>query len=166
MMRVLKTTLAAPITLAALAGCGGTEAVSPPVIHYGEQECAECRMIVSEERFAAGAVARVDGRLESFAFDDLGCMLTWADGAGREVLGLFVHDLDSAEWIEAARAFYLRSRHVHTPMAFGVAAYAERERALAAQTAMSGEVIDFAGLEERHAAGELNNFPFDEGSDQ
>ena len=61
-----------------LAACGSPDPEAPPEIAYGLEECSHCRMIISEERFAAatrtagGAVAR---------YDDVGCLLpSWRPG--------------------------------------------------------------------------------------
>ena len=51
--------LAAGLILAS--GCGRRSDTGPPELHYGQDVCAACNMIVSEERFAAAVVARIDG---------------------------------------------------------------------------------------------------------
>ena len=43
------------------AGCADRSADGPPVVHYGQDVCAACNMIVSEERFAAALVVKTDG---------------------------------------------------------------------------------------------------------
>jgi nitrous oxide reductase accessory protein NosL len=55
----------------ALAACGGAPGAepTPPTIHYGEDICDICGMIISEERHAASYVTE-DG--VGHAFDDIG----------------------------------------------------------------------------------------------
>lgn len=103
------------LVVAGVVGCGDGGSPQRPEILYGEHECDQCRMIVSEERFAA--VALVEG--VPHRFDDLGCLARWA--AGRELAGasIWVHDAASAEWLEPVEAVFIRSAERVTPMGSG-----------------------------------------------
>ncbi|OUC08222.1 hypothetical protein RY27_10265, partial [Litorilinea aerophila] len=63
-----------------LSGCARVSAEpAPPEIRYGEDICQECKMIISDPRFAAGyAYEPVPGRYQSLSFDDIGDMLAYA----------------------------------------------------------------------------------------
>lgn len=105
------------------AGCGGNEDLGPPAIAYGEAECELCKMIISEEPFAAAAVIRGQGGVTKVAFDDIGCLLDFLRDQSRpaRLIG-FVHDYESRQWIDVARAVLVRSDALQTPMASRLAA--------------------------------------------
>lgn len=125
--------------------CGCTNANNndprPPVIHYGEDICEFCGMIVSEERFAAGYLLP-DG--EERIFDDIGDMVQAYRQEEAEVTALFVHDYTEHTWIRAETAFYVQSDHLTTPMLSGLAAFASREAAN--EAGLSGPVMTFDEL--------------------
>lgn len=57
--------------LAAACGNQASAEPAPPTIHYGEDTCDFCGMIISEERFAAGYLTQAG---EERIFDDIGNM--------------------------------------------------------------------------------------------
>lgn len=126
-----------------LAACAAQES-GPPEILYGLEECSACRMIISEERYAA-AITR-EG-FETLKFDDLGCMLR-SRGKIAENAEIWVHDVDTGEWVDGTAAWYLRSDPTLTPMGSGVLAFSAR--ALAVQRGGPDEQIyDWTALLEQ-----------------
>src|SRR5262245_12850464 len=104
--RMLALLLATP---ALLAGCAqGVTQAAPPEIRYGQDLCAECGMIIGDPRLAAGLAHEVEsGRYESLAFDDIGELLAYvAKHPELQIVGWYVHDYVSEEWLEAALAYY------------------------------------------------------------
>ena len=146
------------LTLLGLAACaqGATEA-APPEIRYGEDVCAECNMIISEPRFAAGLAYELSpGRYQSLAFDDIGEMLIYADKHPEQsIVQWYVHDYDGEEWLDATTAHYVFSNQLQTPMAHGVAAFASKAAAEKLAAELEGDILDWNGLQARHRAGEL-----------
>ncbi len=117
------------LTVWMLAGCGrGTIALAPPDIHYGEDVCARCSMVLEEPRFAAAH--RETQRDEVRLFDDVGDMLAY-ERAHPELPAFraWVHDFENGEWVDAAAAFYVCGSRVHTPMGHGVLAVSDGARA-------------------------------------
>jgi len=136
-----------------VAACGAGEPQPVPLV-LDEDACSFCRMAISQREFAAEAVTR-SGRVERF--DDIGCLLDWR--RRREVpegTAFFVVDFDSAEWLDAQDAAYLRSRAIPTPMGSGLVAFGSRDAAVAARERLglgedrtasaSGQVIAWAEL--------------------
>lgn len=138
------------------AACGGASEPSPPEIAYGADVCAECRMIVSDPRFASAYVVRAEsGRLEPRVFDDIGDMLIHASvHPDHEILAWYVHDYDSLEWIDATTAEFVHSDLLQTPMAMGIAAHGLAESARSMADEMDGETLSWSELRDRYSMSE------------
>ena len=98
---------------------------TPPEIHYGEDMCSDCGMIINDPRFASSyAVEQEPGRFESFIFDDIGDMLAHMHkNQTLKAVDWWVHDFTSEEWIDAKSAFFVMSDQIKTPMNHGIAAF-------------------------------------------
>jgi nitrous oxide reductase accessory protein NosL len=129
----------------ALTACGAAADAepTPPTIHYGEDLCELCNMIISEERHAAAYVTE-DGH--GHAFDDIGDMLRAHREMQEEVTAFFVHDYEDRAWIRAETAHYVLSANLTTPMASGLAAFSAPEGAKALAAELQGQVLTFDEL--------------------
>ncbi|MBI5863262.1 MAG: nitrous oxide reductase accessory protein NosL [Planctomycetes bacterium] len=111
------------IALCAFAGCNRGRDASPPKIAYGEAECHLCKMIISEERFAAAAVVDDNGHIRKLAFDDIGCLLDFvAASPDAPPIACYVHDHEALGWLDTAKAVFIHSESLQTPMASHLAA--------------------------------------------
>lgn len=128
-----------------LAACGADANAEPvpPEIHYGEDICEFCGMIVSEERFAAGYIT-ANGQEE--IFDDIGDMVQSRLQNAGEAKAIFVHDYDEHTWIKAETATYVLSENLPTPMLSGLAAFASADRAKEFAAELDGQVFTFDEL--------------------
>lgn len=127
--------------------CASPQTTDPPTIHYGQDLCAHCNMIVSEERFASAAIVQTpDGRYEPVIYDDIGCMVAAGNPAEGVVVARYVHDHDALGWIPAETATYVRSDELRSPMLSGLAAWAGREGAEGGARRFSGVVVEYAEL--------------------
>jgi len=126
-----------------LVSCSGPPPDGPPVIVVGEDVCASCDMIISDERFACASVAETDRGPSPRLFDDLNCQITYERAHPDEhFLYRWVHDYSGGGWIPAEDAFYVRADALRTPMASGTAAFASREDARALVDSLGeGEII-------------------------
>ncbi|NJN84192.1 MAG: hypothetical protein HC802_19220 [Caldilineaceae bacterium] len=153
MFRLLFSLIASLTVGLALAACapGQTEA-APPEIRYGETICAECNMIISDPRYAAGLAHEIEpGRYESIAFDDIGDMLNHVKkNPDRQVVAWYAHDFDSEEWIDATQASFVVSPQIKSPMASGTAAFADRAGAERLAAEVSGEMLTWDELRARY----------------
>ena len=95
----------------------------PVPLDTRNEQCASCRMAVSDPRFAAQLVA--PGELPLF-FDDLGCLAAFVK-AGKTRPGdvAFVADHRTRAWVRADRANYARVPGLATPMASRMVAHAD-----------------------------------------
>ena len=108
---------------AALAACAAGE---PRPIAYGRDECAYCRMVVADSRFAA-ALLTAKGR--TMVFDSPECLASYyaqeAGNRGRDaVQSIWVSDHDHpGSLIPARRARFLRRAGPGSPMGKGLIAF-------------------------------------------
>ncbi len=134
------------ILLLILAACSGSNSDQPvpPTIHYGEDICEFCGMIISEERYAAAYVT-VAGH--GHAFDDIVDMVQAHLEKQEDVSAFFVHDYNDKNWIRAEIAYYVLSQELPTPMLSGLAAFTSAERAQEFITELGeGQILTFNEL--------------------
>ena len=128
-----------------LPSCAEQREPQPPEIYFGQHECDVCRMIISEDRYAAAIVIQIGpGRYEHRRFDDIGCLFQFeSDEPDHAIAARYVSNARSGQWLDAERAVYLHSMTLKTPMAFHLAAFSTREDAAAMQSEHAGVLIDF-----------------------
>lgn len=140
--------------LLTLAGCT-VRSVAPtaPTIHFGEDMCSDCGMIINDPRFAAAYAAQQgEGSYQTFIFDDIGDMLHhMQQNLTLTGAGWWVHDYNSEEWIDATAAFYVVGEEIKTPMNHGIAAFAEEEAANSFAAEMQATVLDWDKVRVEHA---------------
>lgn len=148
-MRAATDLGATAILLVSLCACGGRELSGPPELRAGRDECAECGMIIADDRACAALLVEVDGRREHRLFDDLGCLIDFMDarGGGGVVEGWAV-DRAGGEWLAMKGAHYLLAdaRTLQTPMGSGFVAYGELAAAQVASAEFGGSVGSFDDL--------------------
>jgi len=88
-------------------GCGGSSDAVPPKFMPGQDACDHCFMIINEMKYAA-AVTLKNG--DEKRFDDIGCMLSYADENKVNIKYYWVNDFNSDESIPAEKAFFVRSK--------------------------------------------------------
>jgi copper chaperone NosL len=127
----------------ALAGCAGG-AARPAEVDTRNDACAQCRMIVSDARYAGQVVG---GGAEPRFFDDLGCLASYlrqnppAGGAA-----VFVADRRTKQWVPAAGAVYTRVPGLDTPMGSGIVAHADAASRDADRDVAGGKQVTAAEL--------------------
>jgi copper chaperone NosL len=126
-----------------IVGCEAPHADRPPQIRYGEETCASCGMLISEERFAAALTTSTG---ETRTYDDLGCVLHDLTERDRSMAHVWVHDHDSGRWLQAQRAVFVRSHEVPTPMGGGLFAFSTQEAAERFAHDVHGTVVRFEQL--------------------
>ena len=140
--------------LPALSACTA-KPVEPaaPEIHYGEDLCSDCGMIINDPRFAASyAAEQEEGSFQTFIFDDIGDMLNhMQQNLTLTAVGWWVHDYESEEWIDATSAWYVVGDQIKTPMNHGMAAFGTREAAEALAAEVGGAVLDWDKVRVEHA---------------
>lgn len=132
---------------AALGGCGGQDSSGPPEIQYGVSVCADCNMIISDERFASAAIVRGERGAEALLFDDIGDQIRYErERPELEIIARWTHDYATRAWIRAEDATFVHSPDLPTPMASGLAAFEERDAANRLLEEVGGETLTFEEL--------------------
>ncbi|MBX3315737.1 MAG: nitrous oxide reductase accessory protein NosL [Phycisphaeraceae bacterium] len=155
-MNAVTNRAAAFLLLMSLSACGGRDLSGPPELRAGRDECAECGMIVADERACAALLVEIEGRREYRLFDDLGCLVDFIDAhsvAGQVLEGWAVDHTDG-EWLPLKGAHYLLadSRRLMTPMGSGFVAYADPAAALRGTAEFGGSVASFDDLADARRA--------------
>jgi copper chaperone NosL len=121
-------------------GCSGD---GPPTVRYGQEECAHCRMIVNDDRFAAAVVTPAG---EARKFDEICCLIDFLaenPDAGRRA---WVRGYRSGQWHDARAAYFAHGPKLQTPMGSGLAAAATKAEADALAAEWGGKVLRFDEL--------------------
>jgi copper chaperone NosL len=134
--------------LSGLAACGpAPDPLAAPEIHYGEDICDACGMIISDPRFAAATLVESEAGPAPLRFDDIGDLIEYHAARPEEgVLAWYVHDYDSQEWLDARQAYFVRAADLPSPMGHGIAAFADPTRAEAFALEMRGDRLQFEDL--------------------
>jgi copper chaperone NosL len=135
-------------TLFLFSGCNRQQPLAPPEVQYGQSECADCGMIVSDQRYAAGLILEMpQGERVPRVFDDIGCMVKYEqrqkDG---KVLAHYVMDYQSSRWLTVEQAVLVRRQQIQSPMGYGLAAVSTTEDAQRLAAGDAQAITDFAAL--------------------
>lgn len=104
------------------------EDVKPAPIDPAIDACAQCKMSIKDSGYAAEVIA-TDGRV--YKFDDIGCLLTYlAANPSVKPAARFVQDSSTHAWLPLARANYVVSKEVPTPMGYGIHAFGSKDAAV------------------------------------
>jgi copper chaperone NosL len=131
------TLLAVTLSVVVATACGG-QSPAPPEVQVDRTACTNCRMLISEPRFAAAYQVQEGG---SKVFDDIGCLLEAMRGEKSAVLHYWFRDAAGGEWIEGNNAVFVTGSRIRTPMNGGVVAYRDRATADDAAAREGGRVI-------------------------
>lgn len=124
-----------------MAGCSSQ---SGPVAVTPSDTCANCRMAVSNPRFAAQVAVP---REEPVFYDDIGCLARALSGGTTAFA--YVADHRTGEWVRAAEAAYTRVPTIATPMGSHIIAHANAESRRQDPAAAGGIAMTAADVFER-----------------
>lgn len=136
------------ILLSIFAGCSEKLVEGPPAVKYGQAECAECGMILNEERFASAALIESTEGRTYLLFDDIGDQLVYLKKRSPKVIQQFVHDVNTREWIDAEKAYFLKNESFHTPMGSGIIAFRDRAAADSKAQEVKSSVLTWEALQQ------------------
>jgi copper chaperone NosL len=148
-----------------IVGCSDRPLEGPPEIRVGHDSCAECGMLLSEDRCCAAVLVEGSAGREHRIFDDIGCLLDWErsrasasasdqaeGGEDLRVLGRFVRDYSTRTWLVAEDARFVDGSAVVTPMASGLLGFRDPVAAEASITSAGGRIRLWPELAEARRA--------------
>lgn len=117
----------------------------PEPIELNKDNCAHCKMTISEGHFAAELIT-TKGRV--YKFDDITCMAAFKQENGdKEVKNHYVHYyLGNNELIPAENAFYISGGTLRSPMAGNIAAFKTETEANEYLEKTNAEKTDWATI--------------------
>jgi len=104
---------------------------NPHQTHYGSDECAYCRMMITDNQFAAQAVTQ---KGKSIKFDAIECMAAYAGEEKTELENarFWVSDFTvPGNWVEVDQAVIIRSEVINSPMGASLLAIGDADSASA-----------------------------------
>lgn len=130
-----------------LGGCGEDSLDGPPQVRLGDSVCAECGMIVSDERFATATIVEGDRGPSPLIFDDFNCQINFeTKHADIVILTRWSHDHQSSAWFKTGEGWFVKSSQLHTPMASNMAAFTHKSDAQTLADTVEGEVLGFESI--------------------
>ena len=114
-------------------------------IDYNHDECAYCKMKISDPKFGAELVT-TKGKI--YKFDSAECLLwDYIKNVDREHKFLMVTDYQNPyQFIDAEKATYMISEQQPSPMGGGLSAYDDKELALLAASSKAGKTLTWEEL--------------------
>ena len=91
-------------------------------MHWDRDMCSRCVMVISDRKNSVQVQNKTTHKYDKF--DDLGCMVIWAEEEKRNIskdFVVWVTDVTTGEWIDAKKALYTSGNT--TPMDYGYSAY-------------------------------------------
>ncbi len=113
----------------------------PQSISVGQEECAHCKMSISDKRFAAELLTQ---KGKAYKFDAIECMAAFVGEktvAVDDIHSLWVVDFAHPdEFLNTKKSFFLHSPLIQSPMSMNLAAFPSREAFDKAQKQFGGEL--------------------------
>ncbi|GMV54051.1 MAG: hypothetical protein D8M52_04330 [Chlorobi bacterium] len=129
------------LTLLFLVACSEP---APRGINYDKEQCASCKMGITDQKFGAEIVTK-KGKI--FVFDAPECMINYIQAgtvSSDDVHSLWVTNfLEPGTLIKAETACYLHSDMIHSPMTLDVAAFKDSATCEKVRLNFAGDVLNF-----------------------
>ncbi|MBK8557318.1 MAG: nitrous oxide reductase accessory protein NosL [Lewinellaceae bacterium] len=116
----------------------------PRPLQYGKDNCSFCKMTLMDQHYGAEIVTK-KGKV--YVFDDLNCMVRFEKQAlvkSQDIAGRYVVDyLHNGVLIDQQTAVFVRSTVLKTPMASGVAAFAQQSDVVDTFSGKNQEILSW-----------------------
>ncbi|MEP6617003.1 MAG: nitrous oxide reductase accessory protein NosL [Ginsengibacter sp.] len=115
----------------------------PQPIRIGTDNCAFCKMTIADNRFG-GEIITKKGKV--FKYDDMHCLVSFCKSDKSEVHDIYLVDFDTHNFIDADKAFLLKSDDLRTPMAGNIAAFSNEMKLQNALQKFKGAELNWKAL--------------------
>ncbi len=107
-----------------LVGCSE----NPQPINYGSDQCAHCKMVITEQAFAAELIT---DKGKAYKYDAIECLAAYLQEHPEHQnpsATRWVHDFANPEqWIKAESALFVQSKEIQSPMGLSLLAFNQEE---------------------------------------
>jgi len=118
--------------------------ITPEPIRYGEEECAYCKMVISDNRFGAELITVKN---KAYKFDSIECLAAFnlkQTVSDENTHSLWITDFDTpGKIIDINSAYFFHSEKIRSPMGLNLSAFSTEENAENAKMLFSGEIISW-----------------------
>jgi len=119
----------------------------PKPIDVGQDNCAYCKMGITDPRFASELIT---SKGKVYKFDAIECLVAYYQELGSSEQNntkLWVHDfLQPERWLSAKNALFMRSSEIHSPMSLNLLAVANDSERVKVQQQFEAESINWKDL--------------------
>lgn len=118
----------------------------PKSIKYGTDQCAFCKMTVSDPRFGTQLQTK-KGKV--YNFDDVQCMIEFVKNQTvkkNDVAAFYLPDFLNNNLLPAEKLYYLKSEALKSPMRGDIAAFANKADLDKTKESLGGEVLTWDEL--------------------
>lgn len=118
----------------------------PVKIHYGSEECAHCRMMITDDRFAAQIITKKE---KAIKFDAVECLAAYQAENEKDQEGAvywFSNYENSGDWIKFENAVFIKSEVVKSPMGASLLSVSSSEEAEKHLQNQPGKVISWSEI--------------------
>ncbi len=135
---VIKILIAPAFLFLTLLSC--EKSTGPVPIKYGSDECAYCRMKITDPRYGSEIVLKTG---KPYKFDSIECLAAfYLENKERLPFeSLWVPDFLTKVFISAQKALYLHSPNLPSPMGMNLSAYKNKENLLKVKKKYGGEEL-------------------------
>jgi len=127
-----------------LVACNRDTSDGPPNVILDDSVCAECGMILSDERFVTASILKSDDELKPVVFDDFNCQLNFEQKhLDLVIIKRWSHSYTDSTWVDTAAGWFVQSPQIRSPMASNFAFFEHQSDAAEFATLKEGEVMSF-----------------------
>ena len=123
----------------------------PQPIKLGVDACGFCKMSIADKRFGAEIITK-KGKV--FKFDDMHCLLAFIKANtinNNDIKETYLINFDEPHnFIEAPKAFLLKSNELHSPMGGNIANFSDENKLKEAAQKFEGEEVSWGALLNAH----------------
>jgi len=134
----MRTVLYFSLILLIIAGCSK----EPVPIHFGEDGCSYCRMLISDQRYG-GELLTDKGK--PYKFDSIECMAAYIlkeKEGSKNIQSIWTIDFEIPEtFIDAKQSWYLQSDSLRSPMGLNLSSYYDQSHAQGARNLHTGKIV-------------------------